>query len=36
MEQGVVTIKWIKNHVKQLPKLFQNYNFVRDIFMVPL
>jgi hypothetical protein len=30
---GVVTIKWAKNHVGWLPKLFQNYNFVRYIFV---
>jgi hypothetical protein len=33
---GAVTIKWTKKHVKRLPKLYKNYNFVRYIFVVPL
>jgi hypothetical protein len=31
-----LTIKQAKNHVKQLAKLFQKYNFVKYIFVVPL
>jgi hypothetical protein len=35
-KMGVVTIKRAKNHVGQPPKFFENCNFVRYIFMVPL
>jgi hypothetical protein len=30
-----VVIKQVKKHVKRLPKLNKNYNFVRYIFVVP-
>jgi hypothetical protein len=33
--KGVVIIKQAKNHIEQLPKLFQNFNFIRYIFAVP-
>jgi hypothetical protein len=34
--KGAITMKQAKNHVGQLPRLFQNSNFVRYIFVVPL
>jgi hypothetical protein len=33
---GVVTIKGTKKHIKQPPKFYENYNFVRYMFVVPL